>query len=85
MCSSAQLLKGMTFLIKLYDDDKKVLKIYFQPHKLREKVGEWTHGLLMEVILMHRVASISHIMENEYHEAAVFRSIPNCVYVLEVI
>lgn len=31
-------LKGMTFLIKLYDDDKKVLKIYFQPHKLCEKV-----------------------------------------------
>lgn len=30
--------RGMTFLIKLYDDDKKVLKIYFQPHKVCEKV-----------------------------------------------
>lgn len=30
--------RGMTFLIKLYDDDKKVLKIYFQPHKECEKV-----------------------------------------------
>jgi hypothetical protein len=32
-------LRGMTFLIKLYDDDKKVLKIYFQPHKVVEKVS----------------------------------------------
>lgn len=29
--------RGMTFLIKLYDDDKKVLKIYFQPHKVCER------------------------------------------------
>lgn len=39
----------------------------------------------MEVILMHWVTFISHIIQHEYHEAAVFRSIPNCVYVLEVI
>lgn len=39
----------------------------------------------MEVILMHWVTFISHIMENEYHAAAVFRSIPDCIYVLEVI
>lgn len=79
------------FLIKLYDDDKKVLKIYFQPHKLFEKVfcvrSENENGLLMEVILMHWAAFISHIMENEYRkgEQGVFRSIPNCIYVVEVI
>lgn len=76
--------RGMTFLIKLYDDDKKVLKIYFQPHKLFEKVRR-KRRLLMEVILMHWVTFISHITENEYHGAEVFRSIPNCIYVLEVI
>lgn len=46
--------RGMTFLIKLYDDDKKVLKIFLRPHKLLEKVSP-ENGLLMDVILMHRV------------------------------
>lgn len=88
--------KGMTFLIKLYDDDKKVLKIYFQPHKLSRKVScvrskhEDENGLLMEVILMHWAAFISHIMENEYRgemkkERRIFRSIPNCIYVVKII
>lgn len=70
----------MTFLIKLYDDDKKVLKIYFQPHKLFEKVPWTLNGSDFNALSYFYLA---------YHRQRisprVFRSIPDCIYVLEVI
>lgn len=70
----------MTFLIKLYDDDKKVLKIYFQPHKLFEKVPWTLNGSDFNALSYFYLA---------YHwqriSRRVFRSIPDCIYVLEVI
>lgn len=63
---------------------KKYWKYIFSHIK---NVKRFAHArrLLMEVILMHWVTFISHITGNEYHGAQVFRSIPNCIYVLEVI
>lgn len=79
----------MTSLIKLYDDDKKVLKIYFFSHINYSKRFSPLRSLPplngSDSNALSCFALISHITADEYHEAAVFRSIPNCVYVLEVI
>lgn len=78
-------LEGWLFLSNFMMMTKKYWKNICS--HIKNVKGPLAHArrLLMEVILMHWVTFISHITGNEYHGAQVFRSIPNCIYVLEVI